>query len=168
MHAADDFVPKPWYRQFWPWFLISIPAATVVASIATIKFAIDSSDGLVSENYYKEGLAIYRDADALLKAREFGIRANIVVSPDSRALAVDLRSKANQAFGPLQLSLRHPTRARHDIRLALQATGPGHYEAMLPQDLADANWVVELSAPEAGWRLHGRMDIKNQKEMLLR
>jgi hypothetical protein len=33
----------PWYKQFWPWFLISLPAAVVVASMFTIKIAIDSA-----------------------------------------------------------------------------------------------------------------------------
>jgi hypothetical protein len=168
MHAADDFVPKPWYRQFWPWFLISLPAAAVVASIVTINLAVESSDGLVSENYYKEGLAIYRDADALLLARQQGIRADIKVTPDQRMLQVSLTSKSNHAYGKIKLDLRHPTRAHHDVSLTLQPIGPDRYQAKLPANLVPANWLIELSAPESGWQLHGRMDLRKQPEIVLR
>ena len=26
----------PWYRQFWPWFLIALPGTVVVAAIGTL------------------------------------------------------------------------------------------------------------------------------------
>ncbi len=26
----------PWYKQFWPWFLIALPASVVVASLITV------------------------------------------------------------------------------------------------------------------------------------
>ena len=38
----------PWYKQFWPWFLISLPLSVVIASIVTINIAITTNDGLVS------------------------------------------------------------------------------------------------------------------------
>ena len=37
----------PWHRQFWPWFLISIPAMTVCACMFTIYLAVTTSDSLV-------------------------------------------------------------------------------------------------------------------------
>lgn len=33
----------PWYKQFWPWFLISLPASVVVASMFTISIAVDNA-----------------------------------------------------------------------------------------------------------------------------
>lgn len=35
---------KPWYRQFWPWFLIALPLSSVVMSFATLYVAIDGAD----------------------------------------------------------------------------------------------------------------------------
>ena len=58
MIADDALDTLPWYRQFWPWVLISIPATTVVACMVMISLAVMSDDGLVSDNYYREGLAI--------------------------------------------------------------------------------------------------------------
>ncbi len=31
---------KPWYQQFWPWFVISLPAIAVVAGLATVMIAM--------------------------------------------------------------------------------------------------------------------------------
>ena len=51
---------QPWYRQFWPWFLIALPATVVVAGLTTWWIAAHKADSLVVDDYYKEGLAINR------------------------------------------------------------------------------------------------------------
>ncbi len=35
---------KPWYRQFWPWFLIALPLTSVVASFVTLWIAVTDAD----------------------------------------------------------------------------------------------------------------------------
>lgn len=37
----------PWYKQFWPWFIIALPASVVVASFITLWLAISNPDPLV-------------------------------------------------------------------------------------------------------------------------
>lgn len=34
---------KLWYKQFWPWFLILLPASGVVASLFTITLAVKNA-----------------------------------------------------------------------------------------------------------------------------
>ena len=49
----DNLVPGqdiPWYRQFWPWFIIALPASVVVASFITLWLAISNPDHLVIED----------------------------------------------------------------------------------------------------------------------
>jgi hypothetical protein len=44
----------PWYRQFWPWFIIALPASVVVASFITLWLAISNPDPLVIKvDYYQ-------------------------------------------------------------------------------------------------------------------
>jgi hypothetical protein len=44
----------PWYRQFWPWFIIALPASAVVASFITLWLAISNPDGMVvSDDEYQ-------------------------------------------------------------------------------------------------------------------
>ncbi len=42
-HVTSD-APQAWYRQFWPWFLIALPASTVVACMFTIWLAISNPE----------------------------------------------------------------------------------------------------------------------------
>ncbi len=36
-----------WYKQFWPWFIIALPASAVIASFITLWLAITHPDPLV-------------------------------------------------------------------------------------------------------------------------
>ena len=42
--------PKPWYREPWPWILMSGPATVVVAGCVTAVIAIRTADPVVA-NY---------------------------------------------------------------------------------------------------------------------
>ena len=54
---------EPWYRQFWPWFIIMLPASVVVAGLSTWYIAHRHADDLVVDEYYKSGLAINRQLE---------------------------------------------------------------------------------------------------------
>ncbi|MDX1461386.1 MAG: FixH family protein [Xanthomonadales bacterium] len=45
----SQFTPEPWYRQFWPWVLIAIPAAAVIGSMIVLWLAVSRPDPLVVE-----------------------------------------------------------------------------------------------------------------------
>jgi hypothetical protein len=40
----------PWYRQFWPWFIIALPTAAVLASFYTLWLAISNPDYIVVDD----------------------------------------------------------------------------------------------------------------------
>jgi hypothetical protein len=40
----------PWYKQFWPWFIIALPATAVIASFITLYLAISRPDYIVVED----------------------------------------------------------------------------------------------------------------------
>ena len=35
---------KPWYKQFWPWFIIAFPLTSIIASLTTLWIAISHPD----------------------------------------------------------------------------------------------------------------------------
>ncbi|HEY5774490.1 MAG TPA: FixH family protein [Xanthomonadales bacterium] len=37
----------PWYRQFWPWFIIALPTSAVIASFVSLWLAVSNPDQLV-------------------------------------------------------------------------------------------------------------------------
>jgi FixH len=43
MNNITPSKPTPWFKQFWPWFLISLPGTVVIASMITLSIAIDSA-----------------------------------------------------------------------------------------------------------------------------
>lgn len=45
----DDHVENrtTWYRQFWPWFLLALPAAAVIGGILTFYLALRNPDRLI-------------------------------------------------------------------------------------------------------------------------
>jgi hypothetical protein len=46
---------EPWYRQFWPWFIIALPASAVIASFITLWLAISNPVELVvTEEDYQQ------------------------------------------------------------------------------------------------------------------
>ena len=47
---ADAIVPRPWYREPWPWVLIAIPLATVIASGITLWLVLTHPDPLVVQD----------------------------------------------------------------------------------------------------------------------
>ncbi len=138
---------QPWYRNRWPWILMAGPAAVLAGAIVTTWMAVASSDGLVAEDYYRQGLAINKVLAREDAARAQGISANIVVRQG--VLRVALTGAAPEA---LFAQLVHATRAGYDERLRLAPAGAGVYEAELPP-LPPGHWRVVIEDPRASWRI---------------
>ena len=138
---------KPWYREPWPWLLMAGPAAVLIAGAATTWIAFASADGLVAEDYYKQGLGINKRLAREEAARRLGISAEVRIEPGS--IRVELRGASPQA---LFVHLAHATRAGHDVRLRLAPVSGGAYSADL-EPLAAGRWRVVIEDPRAQWRL---------------
>ena len=138
---------KPWYREPWPWLLMSGPAAVLVAGAVTTWIAFASADGLVAEDYYKQGLGINRVLAREEAARSRGISASVAV--EKKLLRVKLSGAAPEA---IFVHLAHATRAGHDQRLRLVPAREGVYEAELAP-LAPGRWRAVIEDPHARWRL---------------
>jgi len=71
LHAPE----RPWYREPWPWVLIAIPLATVVACGFTLWLAISHPDYLVLDEPKYQAVAAGLKADAK-PGTEAGANAN--------------------------------------------------------------------------------------------
>ncbi len=67
----------PWYRQLWPWLLISGPAAVLVAGAVTTWIAFASADGPVVEDYYKQGMAVNKVLAREERAAQLGLSVDL-------------------------------------------------------------------------------------------
>lgn len=144
--------PGPWWRQPWPWFLMTLPAAAVVGGIVTLWLATRNADSLVSDDYYKEGLAIRQVLERDAKAKDLGIVADVAAS--NMRLQVELSGRLDALPAMLTLHLIHPTRAEQDVVLILKADADGRYAAVLPA-LPDGKRQLVLEPADRSWRLTG-------------
>lgn len=156
---------NPWYREPWPWLLMAGPAAVVVAGAVTIWLAVSGADGLVDDDYYKQGLEVnhrkHRDAAALAA----GMSVVAKLGADGRSVTLDYRAAGVQVKPPVvNLHLAHPTRSGQDVDLALPLGADGLYRGALAESVA-GRWHVTIDDPTKTWRLHGRWVVAPNAEL---
>ena len=142
---------QPWYRQFWPWFLILLPGSVVVAGLTTLVLANRHADDLVVDEYYKDGLAINRKLEKQQRAEQQGISARFEFSGPG----VDVTVSGPVDAPGLSLLLSHPLESDRDFQVELSRVAPGRYRGTLEQAVAPRwHWTLELPGGD-GWRLDG-------------
>tara|TARA_R110002072_G_scaffold54816_3_gene143390 strand:- start:1013 stop:1534 length:522 start_codon:yes stop_codon:yes gene_type:complete len=149
--AIIDEASRPWYKQPWLWFLLSVPIASVTLSSIMVTVAVVGKDSLVSDNYYKDGMAINQTIEQDQLANSLGIQPFISVNNTEVILNLVTRSEiATQPF--LTLKLLHPTVASKDIIIKLLPSGNGIYLGELPHNIQGRRYL-DLYAYDDSWRL---------------
>lgn len=143
----------PWYRHRWPWLFMSGPAIVVVAGVITMVIAFRTSDGLVEDDYYKQGLAINKMLERDAGARAMGLGATVRFGAGNGRVRVAIDS-GDTGAGALRLKLLHPTRAGLDQVVDLVQIAPGLWEGALTPP-ARGLWRLQLDTPDGGWRIGG-------------
>ena len=152
MNAPNTSAPNPWYREPWPWLLMAGPAIVVVAGFITLAIAIQSSDGLVADDYYKQGKAINMTLTRDAQARTLGYRAQLTLNVNGQvALKFDDALPSDSA---LKLTLHHPTRAGFDREILLRRVADNSYTAAMPP-IDASRWSMTLEDQAHTWRLTG-------------
>ena len=142
-----------WYHEPWPWLLMAGPAAVVLAGAFTAYLAVVTSDGLVTDDYYKQGLTINQMLSRDAVARRLDYRARITFAVDFSRVEV-IQMGGTPASGPLLLRLAHPGRPTLDRALPLTLQGDNSYFAAFPA-LTPGRWQVTLEDTARTWRLVG-------------
>lgn len=147
----EDLVP--WYRQFWPWFLIALPGTVVIAALSTLVIANRYADDLVVDDYYKTGLAINRELEKQRAASARGLEAQLRVFERR----IQLRLGGGSPEPELRLALSHPLEADRDFTVTLRSSAPGLYLGELPAAVAPRwHWTLSPTG-ESAWRIDGSL-----------
>jgi hypothetical protein len=144
---------KPWYREPWPWLLMLGPAIVVVAGLNMMVVAFRGADGLVADDYYKQGLGINRVIERDARAAALHVGATLQVNEETGRVRLLLAGGADAES--LRLALRHPTRAQADQSIALARVAPGVYQGVF-RGAGNVAWHVQLEDAAGRWRLTGR------------
>jgi hypothetical protein len=148
---GSESLIEPWYKQFWPWFLIALPGTVVIASISMFFVALNTADSLVIDNYYREGLNVNTTLEQDTLASELKLRAKISIDSSNGEVRVTLDNISvddETKKIPLQLELLHAKNQAEDIKLILQPTPQGDWLANLPTALI-GQWYIRLSNVQA-------------------
>jgi hypothetical protein len=129
------------------------PATVIVAGFVTLWLAIVSYDGLVTDDYYKQGLAINQRLQRDHYASDLGLRADFMRSGQQVRLMLTAERDAALPEA-LTLKLSHPTRAGQDQIVRMVSEGQGFYGGELTADVS-GRWYVSIEDPSGKWRLQG-------------
>ena len=143
---------RAWYREKLVWMVVGLPASAIVAGIVTIIIATQTSDGLVADDYYKQGLAINQTIARDEAARKLGLVAVIELGDGKVRARLDSRVAAELPDRML-MTLLHPTRAGEDQEVTLTRQGDMYTgEVKIPRP---GRWQVRLEDESRNWRMNG-------------
>ncbi len=156
----------PWYKNSIVWLLIAVPGSAVMMGVVMGVLAVSSDDGLVADDYYKQGKEINRSLIRDKRASEYALHAQLYWT-DNQTLNIKLQANDVSVYRgkKIELHLRHPTREGFDRRIKLKAISDGLYEAKVAKNLKQGRWKVEISTNI--WRLTGRLQWPTQQRLLL-
>jgi len=146
--------PTPWYKQFWPWFVIAIPVSSMFVAVIQISYALNSPNDMVVDNYYKEGLGINTVLDKRNLATELNIGASIVI--DNTTGEVILTSQNTQEE-TLTLNFFNSAISDKDFTLTLNRIADNQYRGNLKKSISGI-WNLYLESA-VGWQIGARLNL---------
>lgn len=158
MQSSD--LKKPWHSYPLVWMMISIPLAAVIMGIIMIWLAVDTDDGLVADDYYKQGLAINDVIILDTRAAELKLGATIEFNRVDRVIRLKFDKGLLETYpDKLQLKFQHATRANSDIAVTLDHGLDDQYIGYLEQAISEGVWYFEVNNNGLGaddWKLNTR------------
>jgi len=162
---------KPWHRYPLVWMMLAIPFTAVVMGVVMIWLAVDTDDGLVADDYYKQGLAINDVIVLDKKAAELGLSAVIEFDNSTRIIRMRFDKGLLDRFPTsLPLSLQHATRENSDISVMLDHGIGDQYIGHVGQSISEGVWYFEISdkdGDDASWKLNSRSYVRSKNTIHL-
>jgi hypothetical protein len=166
----------PWYRFFWPWFIVILLTTSVVAGIVTVVIAFRNQDSLVDDRYYEAGIAINQRLAAEANAERLEIRATLAIDELTGEVQISLAGNFDTIPEHLTLDLSHATQGSHDAAVTLTKTEANHFYGQL-ETPARGRYYASLQ-PSSGpdetthgsaqaWRLQREIRLPSSESLTL-
>lgn len=153
---TEQTAKRPAYRQFWFWFILAPPLASVVMGLSLVGLAVSGDDSRVVDNYYQAGRSIHKDFDRERRAAALGLDSTIAV--DRKDGRITVRLDGNDSLPPaVQLRLAHATHAGRDHRLELVRDETGLYRGRIGAAVT-GRYYLRIEAPDDSWRINAVLD----------
>lgn len=151
--SQQEFDEGPWYKQFWLWFMLVPLGILVMASFYLLYKAVTTHDGVVVDNFYRDGkgYAVRYEEDAF--ARAMKLRGNL--SWQDQTLRVSLGGDLTPLPETMELLIIFPTNDDFDVTVIVEHRGLGEYVGQLPVDVEGKRHLqLHPLNVEQEWRLH--------------
>jgi len=153
----------PWYRQFWPWFILAILSWGVVSATITLSVALKNPPHMMTGDYAKLGKALVDTHVRADRAEKLGLGGTLMAENDGWLLRLDTTELKAQR---ILLLVQHPTDSSRDRQVVLSRTAPGEYRAaatdvpsrgrLIVSDL-EQTWWISSSFQRDGERLEASL-----------
>ena len=161
---------QPWYRYFWPWFIIALLSSSVIAGLTTLWISLRTTDSLVAGSGDDMQIVAEQRINAEQLADELGIAALLDINLDTGAVSVAMQSGALTTIPQqIELEFAHPAFAERDQSIVLHRAQPdefgnpvwsGHFV-----DIPSGRMYVTLRSGD-DWRVTG--EWQGQSQLTLR
>jgi hypothetical protein len=141
---------KPWYKHFWPWFLMSGPALVVVAACISGWIAFRNQDPVLDVNYYQHGNETLMASG---NAKMLGLQAHMAFQNGKVFIRMTSTNTNSQLPEQIMFSLSHMTRANVDQFVTLKLDG-NQYVGELRSPKSD-RWLVSVGDQAGTWHIQG-------------
>lgn len=172
-NPASAQTDRPWWTEWGLLLVVGLPALTILACAVTITIAVKGRDGVVSEDYYRQGLAINRSLKREEVATERGLSATLSLDSERQRIQIQV-SQANGENPPstesperqhLRLELINAVHPERDQRLILSPETDGRWFAEVP-GLTTGPWDIVLEGND--WRLSAqRIRLGEDPQLLM-
>lgn len=157
----QEHYPEPWYRQFWPWFLIALPGSVVIASFITLWLAISRPNPMVVDDYSRIARSTEQRLEREHAAAALGLTAEIRLIEAAGLVHVRLHPDT-VAPETLELRLSHPLVEERDQIVPLMRVPDGWSGQLEP---LTGRWYLQLYPGDREWRLSG--ELAGERQLLL-
>ncbi|NVJ49269.1 MAG: FixH family protein [Gammaproteobacteria bacterium] len=163
MNAPQREDTQPWYKQFWPWFIIALPGSVVIAGFVTLWISMQNSHEMVTGDYFKKGLAINETKERQKEAERRNLSFEVALT--NKRIEINAPDNFNEPL--LYLFFQHPAKSAQDFTLVLNRNQQGIYFADA-REIEDFDYRIRLWSPENTWELKSRWQPTRQSAFVLK
>jgi hypothetical protein len=160
---------KPWYREFWFWFVFSPLIYIMIMCSITVTIALKGADDVIVDNYYKEGRMINQALEQDQRARELNLTGDLRFDRTTGEVALSIANAPadiNLMPDTILLMMGHPVKEEKDQLILMKVIAPGEYRGELQAE-PDYSWYLTLypisdinQRKGAAWSLSGEIDFR--------